>query len=80
MKAIPERRFRRFLRMIRDKNCTWTTTGSNEHAIWYKGNIIARYAVWHSKGCKREVGTCYVKHFIKTIDGLKDAEFLKGEF
>ncbi len=77
MKAIPERRF---LRMIRDKNCTWTTTGSNEHAIWYEGNIISTYAVWHAKGCKREVGMLYVKRFIKAINELNSGEAIKGEF
>lgn len=71
MKTIPERQFER---MLRDKDCTWTTTGRNEHAIWYQGKLISTYAVWHSKGSKREVGMVYVKRFVKLIGEIKSNE------
>jgi hypothetical protein len=70
MKAISERKFER---MMRNQNCTWTITGSNEHAVWYQGKLVSTYAVWHSKGSKREVGMVYVKRFIKMMSEIKTA-------
>lgn len=68
MKSIPERRFHR---MLRDKCCTWTATGSNEHAIQYKGELVCFYGVWHSRGAKREISMFYVKRFLKQLAELK---------
>lgn len=71
MKAVPERKF---LKMLRDEGCISTTTGSNEHAIWYQGKLVSVYGVWHSKGSKREVGMIYVKQFLRQISEIKAAE------
>ena len=68
MKSIPERRFHR---MLRDKGCTWSITGSNEHVIRYRGDLICFYGVRHAKGSKREVTIFYVKRFLKQLAELK---------
>jgi len=69
MKAISEHRCQR---MLRNQDCTWTITGSNEHAIWYQGILVSTYAVWHSKDSKREVDIVYVKRFLKRINQIKN--------
>jgi hypothetical protein len=67
MKAIPERSFERIMKAA---GCTWTTTDSDDNAIWYQGKLVSTYSIWHAKGRKREISLAYVDRFNKLIAAI----------